>query len=280
MSKPRLTVASCVSNTEAFEACVLESISFLREDLDISIIPVYNEMNLYSASIAANLAMEITKDRFLLYVHQDVMFKQKASETIARLIKNWSDGLAVVGSAGVRESVHPELLGKWGLESIENVNVGSVYDQNDELIWDGCDGFHAVHSVDEVLMLIDRSSGLRFDPSWRGYHFYGLDFCLQARSTGYRVAVDSIEIKHCGQYSSSIYKDAGFLKKLIQLHEKWSTRFSQMCAPYCHWDNNRIVSYVPFGVKDVCRKRIDVPRLSVTVSDRQSWNDFAKGQQN
>jgi len=266
MGKPRLTVACCVSNIEAFEACVLDSISFLREDLDINIIPIYNEGNIYTASIAANIALEICKDRFLLYVHQDVKFKPEASKKLASIIKNYPENVAIVGAAGVRDTIYPELLGKWGNNEIPNATAGKVWDQNDELIWDGSDYFHIVQSVDEVLMLIDRNSGLRFDPSWRGFHLYGLDFCLQARSTGYQVAATTIEIQHCGQYSSSLYHEANFMGRLVKLHEKWGMRFSQLCAPYCQWDNGRIVSYIPFALKDQFGQRIDVPRLSVTVT--------------
>lgn len=271
MGKPRLTVASCVSNIEAYEACVLESISFLRSDLDINIIPIYNEGNIYSASIAANLALEICQDRFLLYVHQDVKFKPSTAKRLATILKNYPKDVAAIGAAGVRDTVHPELLGKWGTNDAPNATVGKVYDQNDDLIWDGSEGFHLVQSIDEVFMLVDRNSGLRFDPSWQGFHLYGLDYCLQARSTGYQVAATNFDIQHCGQYSSSLYQDANFMSRLVKMYKKWGSRFTQLCAPYCQWDNSRIVSYIPFGMKDQYGERIDVPRLSVTVKNEQNW---------
>ena len=264
-----MTVACCVSNIEAFQACVLESISCLREDLDINIIPIYNEGNVYSASIAANIALEICKDRFLLYVHQDVKFKPSSSKKLASIIKNYPDNVALVGAAGIRDTIYPELLGKWGLNDIPNATVGNIYDQDNNPTWSGSKDFHLVQSVDEVFMLIDRNSGLRFDPSWQGFHLYGLDYCLQARSTGYQLAAADFDIQHCGQYSASLYQDSNFLGRLIQLHKKWGMRFTQLCAPYCQWDDGRIVSYIPFGMKDQFNQRIDVPRFAVTIKNSQ-----------
>jgi len=266
MIKPRLTIASCVSNLEAFEACLLESISSLRSDLEINILPIYNPNNIYSASVAANLAMEVCRDRFLLYVHQDVKFLPDAAEMIATILKHWPKNTAVVGAAGVKDYVTIDIAGPWGLGLRKDNLIGSVYDNN-ELIWDGDIGFHPTQSVDEVFMLLDTHSGIRFDPSWPGYHLYGLDFCLQARSAAFGVMCANIPIEHVGRYSASLYRDNNFMGRLIALYKKWGSRFSHLFAPYCHWDNNRIASYIPFALKDQFNQRIDIPRLSVTVSN-------------
>ena len=268
MSKPRLTIASCVSNLEAYEACVLESISFLRGDLDIDILPIYNFDNLYSASMAANLALEICKTRYLMFVHQDVKFLPGASKSIVSIIKNADPNIVTYGAAGVKEYTLPEHIGQWGTKDSDNsFLVGQVHNQDNNIIWDGDPEIQNVQSVDEVLMIIDKNSGLRFDPTWPGYHLYGLDFCLQARSAAFKIAAMSIPIQHCGQYSASIYKDNKFLNRLVSCYKKWGLRFTKLCAPYCQWENGRIVSYLPFALKDQFGDRIEVPRISVTLDE-------------
>lgn len=271
VDKPRITVASCVSNVEAYETCVLGSISCLREYLSVDILPIYNHNNLYSASIAANLGFEICKTRYFLYVHQDVKFLPGSGKIIADVINRKSDDVVVIGAAGVNEFVLPEMIGKWGVDHTTEMRTGSVYNQYNDLIWDGMTDLNCTQSVDEMFMLIDRKSGLRFDPSWAGYHFYGLDFCLQARSAAFKIASAAIPIQHCGQYSSSLYQDSRFFTKLITIFKKWSSRFSSLCAPYCHWDNNRIVSYVPLAIKNKHGNRIDAPRISVTFEEEMIY---------
>lgn len=256
-----------MSNIDAYESCVLDSISFLRSHLDINILPIYNKGNIYSATIAANLALDLCDSEFLLYVHQDVRFTVETAQILHDVIKHSDREIAVIGTAGIKEYITPQLLGPWGINEIDHALSGKMWDQDYNIIWNGDDGLSYVQSVDEVAMLIRRSSGLKFDPTWPGYHLYGLDFCLQARAAAYKVASIPMCLQHCGQYSTSLYHDVNFLGRLIDMYGKWSLRFTNLCAPYCQWGNNRIVSYIPFALQDEFGQRIDVPRIAIKIND-------------
>jgi hypothetical protein len=41
-----------------------------------------------------------------------------------------------------------------------------------------------VETLDEIVLVIRKSSGLRFDPSLPHYHLYGTDICMAAREKG------------------------------------------------------------------------------------------------
>ena len=43
-----------------------------------------------------------------------------------------------------------------------------------------------VQTLDEIVLIVRKSSGLRFDEALGGYHFYGADICMQASERGMR----------------------------------------------------------------------------------------------
>ena len=45
-------------------------------------------------------------------------------------------------------------------------------------------GSAEVRTLDEVVLLVRKSSGIRFDPKLDGFHFYGTDICLEASQRG------------------------------------------------------------------------------------------------
>ena len=44
----------------------------------------------------------------------------------------------------------------------------------------------AVQTLDEIVLILKKSSGLRFDDSLPHFHFYGTDICLRAAQRGMR----------------------------------------------------------------------------------------------
>jgi hypothetical protein len=65
--------------------------------------------------------------------------------------------------------------------------IGWVIDRGRELR-DGPELPASVATLDELLLVIRRDSGLRFDPEL-GFHLYGADICLQAHERGLAVVV-------------------------------------------------------------------------------------------
>lgn len=264
MLKPQVTIVCCVSDINIFNDCVVKSINKLRPFLNFDLLPIYNSNNIYTASIAGNLGIDISKNRYVMYIHQDIEFMDNAGYQIANLINSMDETRIIAGAAGV--SIKYNDINEWGYCDYNN-KVGVVYDENENVVWNGVESIEIVQSLDEILLIIDKNSGLRFDIALDGFHLYGLDVCLQARAANYEVAATKIDIKHYGKYSSSIYRDHNFISKLIKLHKKWNANFSELYAPYAHWCDNRIVSYIPYALKNQLNDIVDISRIAVKVID-------------
>jgi hypothetical protein len=77
-----------------------------------------------------------------------------------------------------------------------------------------------VATLDELLLVIRRDSGLRFDPSL-GFHFYGADLCLQARDRGLAVVVLAAL---CHDNSKTVQLPKAFFASAAIFAHKWSHR--------------------------------------------------------
>ena len=264
MIKPQLTIVCCVSNINIFDECVVQSLYNLRDFLEFDLLPIYNSNNIYTAAITGNLGLDITKHRYIMYIHQDIQFLPGSGKQIAELINSMDETRILTGAVGMAVQYDENDIDKWGFCKVNN-KVGVVLNEYDEIVWDGIKQITPVHSLDEICIIIDKFSGIRFDNSVHGFHLYGLDICLQARAAGYEIAAGCVNLRHYGKYSSSIYRDHNFINKLIQLHKKWSMNVPSIYTPYAHWSNGRIVSYVPYAIKDQYDSRIDVSRIAVNV---------------
>lgn len=125
-----------------------------------------------SAGTAYNDAIGRAKTDLLVFLHQDMYLPagwiesvQGAIETLSKQDPNWG------------------VLGVWGAVD-EKVRVGYLY-------WTGgygweqpFEGAKEVVSLDEVVLIFRKSSGLKFDGQLPGFHLYGADICLEARRQG------------------------------------------------------------------------------------------------
>ena len=77
-----------------------------------------------------------------------------------------------------------------------------------------------VATLDEIVLVVRRDSGLRFDPDL-GFHLYGADICLQAREQG--LAVVALAAL-CDHNSRSVGLPEAFLASAEVFACKWSHR--------------------------------------------------------
>lgn len=282
---PKYSIITCVSKPQVYQDCLLDSINAVRGEHDIEIIPIINTNNAYSASIALNLGIDCSKGQYLIFVHQDV-----------KLLENWftllddaiskSDDWAVIGSAGISLKYGEQHVGKWGGSKLSHsIAVGTVYDSDSATIpyWDGDKDLQQVHCVDECLFVVRKSVGLRFDNRFNGFHFYGVDMCLQARSAGYQVLGCHLPIIHYGQYSSSISDGSKYWTYLRLLYNKWRLMLPEMLGTHMHWlknqaDINELVSYIPYSITNKSKNTIKIracgiERVRLSTDRRQFIED-------
>lgn len=129
--------------------------------------------NFSSAAAAYNSALDEAASDLVVFVHQDVYFPAgwfaALAETVAEL-EHRNVRWGVLGSFGASRHV-------WG-------GLGTVFTTGL--------GFHGnpiaepqpAETLDEIVLIVRRSSGLRFDPELPGFHLYGTDLCLQAQQRG------------------------------------------------------------------------------------------------
>jgi glycosyltransferase involved in cell wall biosynthesis len=270
------SIISCISRPDVYNDCVIKSVNGCRGRHDIEFIPVLNLEGLYSASLALNVGINAATSDILVICHQDVQILgdwfTKLTETIAQLDDSW----AILGSAGISLDYYRDDIGPWGGSLGPNtVAVGSVWDDDTKLAqppyWDGEKSPTKCHCVDECLFVLRKSTGLRFDPLFNGFHFYGVDMCLQARAAGYNVYCADLPIIHFGKYSASFTNDSGYWLFLRKLYERWWRLFPEMLGTHMHWTESELTSYIPIELQseDGCNLKIKSMGLGNVVMGKQ-----------
>ena len=126
-----------------------------------------------SAGQAYNSGMKASTSDIIVFAHQDVYFPQGWFGSVARSI-------AAISAKDPDWGV----LGVFGI-SLSGAEAGHLYSTGLRRVL-GCPFEEPleVSSLDEVVLVIRRSSGLQFDEKLPGFHLYGADICLEARQKG------------------------------------------------------------------------------------------------
>ncbi len=260
MNKPRWAIATCVADPAVYRDVLLASVNRCRGDHPIEILPVWNLEGRYSAALALNLALETAKADMVICVHQDVellgdWFTNLAAAT-AELPPNWG----VLGAAGIAAHCGRPDIGMWGgsLRG-DTVAVGTVHAAADQPpYWNGQSDLTPIHAPDECLFVVNRRTGVQFDLAFTGYHFYGVDLCLQVRAAGLFVYGASLPLAHGSRYSGSLTADGAYWRQLRLLHSKWSNRFPTLLGTHFHWATGELTSYIQYGVDSDSGLSVDV----------------------
>ena len=126
-----------------------------------------------SAALAYNSAIDEAGHDIVIFIHQDMYLPAGWFDDLGR-------ALAFLEETDVRWGV----LGCFGSRKGVEGGLGRLYTQGRG--WHGrrlgCP--EPVETLDEIVLIIRRSSGLRFDPRLPHFHFYGTDLCMAARERG------------------------------------------------------------------------------------------------
>jgi glycosyltransferase involved in cell wall biosynthesis len=253
---PRFSIVTCVSDAYIYERCLLRSIRETRKRHDIEIIPIVNNDNRYSASVALNLGIDTARSDHVIFVHQDVRLLDDWFDLLDDAVGKLDNDWGVLGTAGIHLKYKRNDIGMWGGSvSVDTVAVGSVWDSDESLTappyWDGVKDISPIHCVDECCFILNKRRGLRFDTLFTGFHFYGVDICLQARAAGYTVYGCHLPIIHYGRYSASFSGDRKYWIYFRLLHNKWHRRFVDLLGTHMHWSKHELTSYISIGLVDL-----------------------------
>jgi Glycosyltransferase like family len=125
-----------------------------------------------SAAQAYNSAFAKAKNDLIIFVHQDVF-----------LPENWLLRLEESIDYLERQAINWGVLGCYGLRTEDDkpMGIGRVYTHGVGIHGIDIDKPEPVQTLDEIILIIRKSSGLRFDPSLPHFHMYGTDICMTAR---------------------------------------------------------------------------------------------------
>lgn len=163
-----VTFVIAVNNRKLFENNFLLS-PCLRKSLDHEVLI---QENFGSAAKAYNDAIDRAANDLIVFCHQDIILP----ETWILQLQRALDDLAVADPKwGV--------LGSYG-KTQDGRGWGYVYSSGRDVIGEPLPRPIAVQTLDEIVLILRKSSGLRFDDSLPHFHFYGADICLRAAKRG------------------------------------------------------------------------------------------------
>jgi hypothetical protein len=228
------TVICAANNDQVLKSCLLNSPD-IRGASEVILQRGYN-----SAAAAYNSGLEKAKTDLVVFIHQDVY-----------LPKGWIDSLQASLDRLSISDPKWGVLGVWG--GIDAPGLpGYMY-------WTGVggtagepfEGVREVMSLDEVVLILRKSSGLWFDERLPGFHMYGTDICLEARRRGRKCYVFSGFCLH----NTNVYDllPLEFWRNCLFVRRKWKSELpintpcidiTWSCWPMIRWNLVRGVNII------------------------------------
>jgi hypothetical protein len=200
-----ITFAVAVNSREVFENNFLASPCFRTPHHPQILV----QRNFDSAARAYNDAVDKSINDLMVFCHQDIVLPQSWLLQLQRAL----DSLEVLDPAwGV--------LGCFGATQDGNF-WGHAYSSGLGVLGEPFQAPARVQTLDEIVLILRKSSGLRFDESLPHFHLYGADICLRAakrRMKSYAVSAFCIhntrqnlivpkEFYECCKHIKRVWKD-------------------------------------------------------------------------
>ena len=149
-------------------------------------VPLIVRRDCKSASTAYNAGLDSADADIIIFAHQDVYFPRGWDEKLRRAIKTLDDRGERWGVLGVIGSdANGKLVGgawsnglQWKIESREFTSPARV------------------RTFDEIVLVLRKDGGLRFDDNLPGFHLYGTDIALSAVKAGLGAYVFDAPVIH------------------------------------------------------------------------------------
>jgi Glycosyltransferase like family len=165
----KITFVSAVNDRQVFES------NFLISPILASPHPhqVIVQSGFPSAAAAYNDAIDRSENEIIVFCHQDMMFPSSWLVELERSLLYLD-----------RNDRHWGVLGCFG-KAADGGDRGHIYMPGLGEIGAAFDHPERVRTLDEIVLIVRKSSGLRYDDTLPYYHFYGADICLQAARRGF-----------------------------------------------------------------------------------------------
>ena len=171
-------------------------------------VPLHVERGAASAAIAYNRALDATDADIVVFAHHDVYLPKGWDSVLTRRIAEiaaFDADWALFGPFGVGLDAAP--IGPVWSSSLGMI-IGRVPLKPTK-----------VQSYDELMIILRRSSGLRFDETLPGWHLYGTDIVTAARARGFNVYAGALPTLHNDAYHEALQSD--FAECYHAMRAKW-----------------------------------------------------------
>jgi hypothetical protein len=247
-----LTIAVAVNDLSVLQQNLLLSPGLLNNGRHELLI----KRGFRSASLAYNSALDEAKNDTIVFVHQDIYLPDTWFADLRRCIRS-------LDRAGARWGV----LGCFGSRRGAVGGLGRVYTNGMGRHGRVLSEPEPVETLDEIVLVMRRSSGLRFDVRLPHFHLYGTDICMEAREQGMSTfAFQGFCVHNTRQL---LTLPAEFYESYRYLRRKWRhalpiyascITFSPSNGPF-YWRRLRELSERFLGARRVAKTRLDDPRV-------------------
>lgn len=174
-------------------------------------VPLHIERNAESAALAYNHGIDSSTAPIIIFAHQDVYFppgwERRLCDAITTLEKqdpNWA------------------LLAPFGMTD-DGEHIGPVWSSSlGRIVGRTADVHELAQSFDELVIVMRRASGLRFDTKLPGFHMYGTDIVQTARARGLGAYVCALPLVHNDEFHGLVHQD--FSRAYHFMRHKWRNR--------------------------------------------------------
>jgi hypothetical protein len=127
-----------------------------------------------SAALAYNDAIDKATTDVIVFAHQDVYFPESWLADLDHALSRLAD-----------TDPHWGALGCYGIRR-SGEGFGYLHSEGHGILGEQFDAPIPIDTLDEFVLILRKSSGLRFDATLPHFHFYGTDICLAAHKQGLR----------------------------------------------------------------------------------------------
>ena len=198
----QLALVSLVNDAEQFAACQA-SLRAVADPFPEWLMVEPNKHG-WNAAQGLNHGIDRLDAEWIVCLHQDVLFPEGFWQQLTSGLASLDDDVALAGLVGCEKS------GRFR---------GHIVDPNGHCSWPSLPA--KVLSLDEVLIAVRKSSGLRFDPAVPGFHCYGADLCFEADRRGLRTFAIDAPLVHL----STGKLDESYERASQWLMDKWGQRY-------------------------------------------------------
>jgi hypothetical protein len=202
-----------------------------------------------SASLAYNDAIEKARTDIIVFAHQDVYFPEQWLADLNRAIRHL-------------EKSDPDwgMLGCWGVNN-RGLEAGYLYSVGLGVLGVPFDSPVKIDTLDEYVLILRKSSGLRFNEALPRFHFYGTDICMTARKNNmncYAISAYTVHNTSYGLLSQEFYECYWHIKRLWREFLPIQTP----CIRVTQWNEDYYIRRLKAAYFNLIGRDLTIPRVS------------------